>query len=667
MTGRRRGGRPWKELPKDESDEVKALAEFLRAQVEGSGKTLAVLAGEINLSKSQISERLGGRIPEERFVVALVTATNREPMLRRHRLDEARRLRQAALHPAPPKTAVPTSHALELARARAEQVEVYDRLTRSLEARNQLHEAAGNSAKLVMVLLTMISKLEGRITGLTSECDQLRAAHTDSGALQRTQLELARAREQEQRAQQELARAREKQQQAEELAARVQAQVDQLKEELDRLRSRPGANTGLASTKAPDQLFHEPVTTADAVGDDIDRALDRASAINDQDDQVLRRITDDLGSPSPADQEHQAPRRIVGDVHQETPTRRVVRDNPPDNPSTGTFTRDNLPSLLSAAVQKAADGEYGEAVQMSLPLVQHCVRLLGPEHPTTLSAKRNLAFFLPRVGHIDTAIDMLAELLPVHQRVLGPSHPDTVCTWQTLAYWHGREGDTTRAAQLLAQLLPVMEGAYGAEDPETLMTRHNLASWRGEAGDAAGAEQAFAELLPLQEQAQGPEHPDTLTARHNLAHWRGMAGDAAGAAEAYTELLPVQKRVLGPDHFSTLATHHELGRWLGEAGDPATAVTVLAEVLTIRQQAKGPEDSETLIARLNLANWRGRAGDVAGAVRELAELLPVQERVLGSDHLATRATGRLLTQWQQMNQKPKDGFGEESNGAAPVP
>ncbi|MFG1807814.1 hypothetical protein [Streptomyces sp. NPDC049040] len=91
--------------------------------------------------------------------------------------------------PAPPP---PSSLAVELAAVRAERVETYERLTRALERQNQLHEAAGNSTKLVMVLLPMLGKLERRITDLTCEADQLRAAQADPAALAGTQQQLTR-------------------------------------------------------------------------------------------------------------------------------------------------------------------------------------------------------------------------------------------------------------------------------------------------------------------------------------------------------------------------------------------------------------------------------------------------------------------------------------------
>ncbi|MFF5480931.1 tetratricopeptide repeat protein [Streptomyces sp. NPDC012935] len=478
-----RAGRPWGPI-RAESAEANALADFLRAQVDASGKTLNGLAGEIPVSKTRISDYLGGKVPDQKFVSALIRATVPEPRLRERRMAEAGKLLRAAAHPSPVKPQPSATSALELAEARAQQVEIYDRLTRSLEQQNELREAAGNSAKLVMILLSMINGLERRITDLTSERDQLHAAHADAGALVQTQQQLTRAQEQEQRAQQELQRAQEKQRQAEELAARVQAQVEQLTDELDRLRT--------GATSATITGYDDPVpgtahlATTDPVGDDIDEALARVVAVNDRDDQTLRRITHDL----------------VEDVL----TEEVVRNNTPDNPASSPSAADNLTALRAAAEAAAEGGDFREAIRLYTARLNASVHLQGPEHP------------------------------------------DTLATRHMVAFWRGEAGDAAGAAKALAELLPVVTRVQGAEHPDTLTTRHNLASWRGRAGEVAGAAAALAELLPVREQVLGAEHPDTLTTRHDLATWRGQAGEVAGAAIALAELLPVREQVLGAEH-----------------------------------------------------------------------------------------------------------------------
>ena len=74
-------------------------------------------------------------------------------------------------------------------------------------------------------------------------------------------------------------------------------------------------------------------------------------------------------------------------------------------------------------------------------------------------------------GDAAGARDQFAALLPVRERVLGAEHPDTLTTRANLAYWTGQAGDAAGARDQLAALLPVRERVLGAEHPDTLTTR----------------------------------------------------------------------------------------------------------------------------------------------------------------------------------------------------
>jgi hypothetical protein len=48
-------------------------------------------------------------------------------------------------------------------------------------------------------------------------------------------------------------------------------------------------------------------------------------------------------------------------------------------------------------------------------------RVLGPEHPHTLTTRHNLALWTGQAGDAAGARDQYAALLPIRERVLGPS------------------------------------------------------------------------------------------------------------------------------------------------------------------------------------------------------------------------------------------------------
>ena len=279
----------------------------------------------------------------------------------------------------------------------------------------------------------------------------------------------------------------------------------------------------------------------------------------------------------------------------------------------------------------------------------------GAEHPDTLTARADLAYWTGEGGDAAAARDQFAALLPAYEREFGPDHPATLTARADLAAWTGQAGDAAAARDQLAALLPAYERVFGPEHPATLTARHNLAYLTGKAGDAAAARDQYAALVPVREQVSGPEHPDTLSARHNLARWTGRAGDAAAARDISAALLPARERVLGPDHPETLIARANLAYWTGEAGDAAAARDQYAALLPSYEQVLGPDHPDTLTARANLARWTGQAGDAATARDQFAALVLVRERVSGSEHPDTLTARADLAYWTERAERGLEG------------
>lgn len=405
--GGRAGGRPWGAI-RAENPQTRQLAKFLRTRVDESGKTLANLATEINFSKTQISVYLGGKIPSRGFVTALIKATV-PSAIRERRLHEATTLLDAALHPprAAGSVSHPTADVTDLVQAQARQIETYDRLTRSLEQQAELRQTAENSAKLIMVLLTMIDNLQNRVTGLIKERDQLRRSGGLHGALEDTQRKLSRAQAQKGKAEAQHRRAKEKQQQAESLAARLQAQIDALTDELGRLRGddpsphdRLSDHLPAAQQQVPDRFSDDPE------GDDIEAALARVEAVNDTDAETVDRITAELADGDAAE-------AVV------VPNNSVTSADPPDNVFSFLVAlwRDSL---------RAEQSGGGALVQDRLfhVLTEASAQILGPDHPDTLAAAR-----LSDWSDAEATRAWLARMEKALSRTracqYAPGHPDT--------------------------------------------------------------------------------------------------------------------------------------------------------------------------------------------------------------------------------------------------
>jgi hypothetical protein len=94
-----------------------------------------------------------------------------------------------------------------------------------------------------------------------------------------------------------------------------------------------------------------------------------------------------------------------------------------------------------------------------------------------------IANYLGRSGSYVAARDLLRKVVEARERVLGPEHPGTLTARHELARWTGAAGDPAAARDLFAALLPVHERVLGAEHPDTQATRSNLADLTARAGD----------------------------------------------------------------------------------------------------------------------------------------------------------------------------------------
>ena len=62
-------------------------------------------------------------------------------------------------------------------------------------------------------------------------------------------------------------------------------------------------------------------------------------------------------------------------------------------------------------------------------------RVLGQEHPDTLTSMANLAHTLHSIGRMDDAITMMTDAVTYLTSKLGVHHPDTIQSQLTLGAW----------------------------------------------------------------------------------------------------------------------------------------------------------------------------------------------------------------------------------------
>ena len=84
--------------------------------------------------------------------------------------------------------------------------------------------------------------------------------------------------------------------------------------------------------------------------------------------------------------------------------------------------------------------------------------------------RNDIAHWTGESDDAGTARALFEALLPDQQRVLGPDHPDTLTTRANIARWSGESGDAGTALALSEALLLDQQRVLGSDHPDTRAT-----------------------------------------------------------------------------------------------------------------------------------------------------------------------------------------------------
>ena len=226
-----------------------------------------------------------------------------------------------------------------------------------------------------------------------------------------------------------------------------------------------------------------------------------------------------------------------------------------------------------------AQGDLAGARKIGEQVLDLLRRVLGEEHPDTLTSMNNMAQTLGSQGDLPGARKIQEQVLGVRRRVLGEEHPDTLTSMNNLALTLGAQGDLPGARKIQEQVLDLLRRVVGEEHPNTLAIMSNLARTLWSQGDLEGARKIEEQVLDVSRRALGEEHPDTLTSMNNLAGTLCSQGNLAGARKLWTQVLGVRRRVLGEQHPDTVASAWNLFRTLEDLEDEEAAKQVFTAYL----------------------------------------------------------------------------------------
>jgi len=107
-------------------------------------------------------------------------------------------------------------------------------------------------------------------------------------------------------------------------------------------------------------------------------------------------------------------------------------------------------------------------------------RVLGTEHPDTLSSMANLASTFWNQGRWKEAEELEVQVMETSLRVLGAEHPDTLTSMNNLSFTRKEQGRTAEAIELMETCAQLRTKILGAEHPYTLSSSTALMEWEKE-------------------------------------------------------------------------------------------------------------------------------------------------------------------------------------------
>ncbi|KAH9859266.1 hypothetical protein J1614_012214 [Plenodomus biglobosus] len=137
------------------------------------------------------------------------------------------------------------------------------------------------------------------------------------------------------------------------------------------------------------------------------------------------------------------------------------------------------------ALAKNLGGKYKEAEAMNRQTLVGTEKVLGHEHPDTLTSMNNLATVLNIQGNYEEAEAMHRQMMVRREKVLGPKHPSTLWTVYSLVYLLTLRYRYTESLALYDRASAGYQTVLGKHHPTTCVCH-----------------QDHAEVLASQEQAQ---------------------------------------------------------------------------------------------------------------------------------------------------------------------
>jgi YD repeat-containing protein len=295
---------------------------------------------------------------------------------------------------------------------------------------------------------------------------------------------------------------------------------------------------------------------------------------------------------------------------------------------------ETLTSIGNLASTYRNQGRWKEAERLQIQVMQIWNKALGDKHPITLISMANLASTYSDQGLWKEAEELQVQVMLKRREVLGGEHCETLTSMNDLAMTYWYQGRWSKAEMLLVEVMQKRR-LFGDKPLETLICMGNLALAFSKQGRWKEAEELQVEVMQSRKRVLGDEHPDTLTSMNCLASTYSDQGRWNEAENLEMQVMRTRRKVLGEDHPSTLTSMNNLALTYGDQGRLKEAEDLQVQVTQKRRSVLGDEHPETLGSMCNLAKAYWDQGQWLKAETLQVQTMVTQFRTLGDKHPST--------------------------------
>ena len=303
---------------------------------------------------------------------------------------------------------------------------------------------------------------------------------------------------------------------------------------------------------------------------------------------------------------------------------------------------DTVTSMGDLATTYCHQGKFNEAEQLGVQVLDMRKKLLGEKHPDTLTSMRDLVNTYFFQGKFNEAEQLGAQVLDMRKKLLGAEHQHTVTSMGDLATTCYYQGKLNEAEQLDIQVLEIMKKLLGEKHPHTLISMGNLARTYYCQGKLDEAEQLEVQVVDMRKNLLGEKHPDTLKTMGNLASTYCHQGKLNEAEQLGVHVLDMRKNLLGAKHPDTLKTMGNLANTYCHQGKLKEAEQLGVHVLDTRENLLGAKHPDTLTSMGDLARTYCHQGKLNEAEQLVVHVLDMRKKLLGEKHPDTLTSMRDL-------------------------